>query len=104
MKPKECEHGVPAKHTCYKCGEHNVSASGSNELLCDVELLKKQRDYFEQSHLTSLIEINYLHDNIAQKIELLNSISADLKMRADENGVINISDFIWRKLRIYGGT
>ena len=34
MKPEECEHGVPTKHTCYKCGEHNVSASGSNELLC----------------------------------------------------------------------
>jgi len=36
MKPEECEHGVPVKHTCYKCGEHGVSASFSNKLLCSM--------------------------------------------------------------------
>jgi len=45
MKPEECEHEVPVKHTCYKCGEHNVSASGSNELLSvDIGLLKEVND------------------------------------------------------------
>jgi len=40
MKPEECEHEVPIKHTCYKCGEHGVSASFSNELLCVGQIKK----------------------------------------------------------------
>ena len=58
--------------------------------------------------------IDYYHDNtkyiseakhkaelskaLAEQRELLKLIHKDLKMRADEDGVINISDFIWKRL------
>lgn len=43
MKPEECEHGVPAKHTCYKCDE--ASKSRSNDVLCERSLKKPMLTY-----------------------------------------------------------
>lgn len=62
------------------------------------ELLASKEESYKQKYL--LLSAQYCRE-IDECDDLLKLIHDDLKMRADENGVINISDFIWQRLRTY---
>jgi len=78
-----CSHGLAAYKYCFRCsnGKLNINTG-----------LQRARDKSSKL-IHRAIPINTTADQ-----ELLKLIYDDLKMRADDDGVVNISGFIWDRL------
>ncbi len=84
-KSRKCEHGM-MPWECSQCENR------SNVKLSISDGLQRARDKSSKL-IHRAMQINKTTDQ-----ELLKLIYDDLKMRADDDGVVNISGFIWDKL------
>lgn len=69
----------------------------------EVEIERLQRIILSQTKLNTKVigERDNLKTKLAAAERVICLAVDDLRMRADEDGVINISDFIWQKLANY---